>query len=60
MQAIIDILPFQVGRLPFRYLGVPLSSKRLVVADFNGLIAKVRSRILNWKAKFLRLVANCN
>lgn len=40
--AILSFLPFQVGSLPFRYLGVPLSSKRPSVAG-----------ILNWKSKFL-------
>lgn len=53
MQGISSILPFQVGALPFRYLGVPLSSKRLAVSDFNLLVAKVRARILNWKSKFI-------
>ncbi|KAJ9544760.1 hypothetical protein OSB04_024467 [Centaurea solstitialis] len=32
---------------------VLLSSKGLVVADFAPLVAKVRARVLNWKAKFL-------
>ncbi|KAJ9567950.1 hypothetical protein OSB04_003916 [Centaurea solstitialis] len=50
---IMNVLPFQIGNLPFRYLGVPLSSKRLVVSDFAPLVAKVRARVLNWKAKFL-------
>ncbi|KAJ9536708.1 LOW QUALITY PROTEIN: hypothetical protein OSB04_un000093 [Centaurea solstitialis] len=53
LQAILDILPFNVGNLPFRYLGVPLSSKRLIVNDFAPLVANVRSRLLNWKTKFL-------
>ncbi|KAJ9536716.1 hypothetical protein OSB04_un000101 [Centaurea solstitialis] len=51
--SILQVLSFQVGTLPFRYLGVPLSSKKLVVADFAILVDKVRSRILNWKSKFL-------
>ncbi|KAJ9539130.1 hypothetical protein OSB04_031863 [Centaurea solstitialis] len=51
--AIRGVLPFQVGNLPFRYLGVPLSSKRLVVSDFAPLVAQVGTRVLNWKSKFL-------
>ncbi|KAJ9542319.1 hypothetical protein OSB04_028825 [Centaurea solstitialis] len=43
VQGILNILPFQTGNLPFRYLGVPLSSKRLVVSDFESLIIKVKS-----------------
>ncbi|KAJ9542753.1 hypothetical protein OSB04_029259 [Centaurea solstitialis] len=50
---ILQLLSFQVGALLFRYLGIPLSSKRLAVSDFAPLISKVRSRILNWKSKFL-------
>ncbi|KAJ9542248.1 hypothetical protein OSB04_028754 [Centaurea solstitialis] len=53
VQGILNILPFQTGNLPFRYLGVPLSSKRLVVSDFESLIIKVKSRIQNWKSKCL-------
>ncbi|KAJ9556097.1 hypothetical protein OSB04_010711 [Centaurea solstitialis] len=53
VREILHILPFQPGNLPFRYLGVPLSAKRLVVSDFAILIAKIRSRILNWKSKSL-------
>ncbi|KAJ9537654.1 hypothetical protein OSB04_030387 [Centaurea solstitialis] len=53
--AVSDFAPLisKVGALPFRYLGIPLSSKRLAVSDFAPLISKVRSRILNWKSKFL-------
>ncbi|WMV18118.1 hypothetical protein MTR67_011503 [Solanum verrucosum] len=31
-QDIVEALGFSVGTLPFRYLGVPLSSKKLTVA----------------------------
>ncbi|KAJ9546729.1 hypothetical protein OSB04_019272 [Centaurea solstitialis] len=36
-----------------RYLGVPLSPISLKVADYGGLVAKVKARICNWKTKFL-------
>nr|GEY83612.1 hypothetical protein [Tanacetum cinerariifolium] len=50
---IIDIMPFCVGSLPVRYLGVPLISKRLYVKDYHLLIDKARKRLLDWKNKSL-------
>ncbi|KAJ9544318.1 hypothetical protein OSB04_024025 [Centaurea solstitialis] len=50
---ILNILPYGCGVLPIRYLGVPLSSVRLVNSHFNVLIQKVRARIHNWKSKTL-------
>ncbi|KAJ9561549.1 hypothetical protein OSB04_006709 [Centaurea solstitialis] len=51
--AILNCLPFSMGTFPIRYLGVPLSPVSLKVADYGVLISKVKSRIGNWKAKFL-------
>nr|GEX46926.1 hypothetical protein [Tanacetum cinerariifolium] len=50
---ILDIMPFKVGNLPARYLGVPLISKRLYCNDCQPLIYEVRKRILDWKNKYL-------
>nr|GEU82219.1 hypothetical protein [Tanacetum cinerariifolium] len=50
---ILDIMPFRVGSLPVRYLGVPLISKRLYVKDCHLLIDKARKRLLDWKNKSL-------
>ncbi|XP_071713666.1 uncharacterized protein [Rutidosis leptorrhynchoides] len=38
---ILSILPFSVGKLPMRYLGVPLLAKRLGVGDCKHLVDKV-------------------
>ncbi|GKD20206.1 ty3-gypsy retrotransposon protein [Tanacetum coccineum] len=46
-------MPFSVGSLPVRYLGVPLISKRLYAKDCQPLIDKVKKRILGWKNKVL-------
>ncbi|KAJ9536697.1 hypothetical protein OSB04_un000082 [Centaurea solstitialis] len=51
--AILNCLPFSMGSLPIRYLGVPLSPVTLRVADYGVLFTKVKARIGNWKAKFL-------
>ncbi|GJR59309.1 hypothetical protein Tco_1501471 [Tanacetum coccineum] len=51
--SILQILPFEEGRLPVKYLGVPLVSSRLIYRDCKELIEKVQSRVDNWKNKLL-------
>nr|GEW08797.1 hypothetical protein [Tanacetum cinerariifolium] len=53
---ILNIIPFRVGSLPVRYLGVPLISKRLYVKDCYLIIDKARKRLLDWKNKSLSFV----
>nr|GFB42449.1 hypothetical protein [Tanacetum cinerariifolium] len=50
---ILKVMPFIEGKLPIRYLGVPLLSKRLYVIDCSILVDKVTKRILDWKNKSL-------
>ncbi|XP_024990681.1 uncharacterized protein LOC112524970 [Cynara cardunculus var. scolymus] len=52
-EAILVCLPFKLGSFPVRYLGVPLSHARLKISYYRPLLAKVKSRIFNWKTKFL-------
>lgn len=52
-EEIMKILPFKLGTLPVKYLGVPLISTKLFHNDFVGLIQKVKKRILDWKNKWL-------
>ncbi|GJS46061.1 reverse transcriptase domain, reverse transcriptase zinc-binding domain protein [Tanacetum coccineum] len=47
------ILPFEEGRLPVKYLGVPLVSPRLVFRNCKELFDRIRSRINDWKNKSL-------
>ncbi|GKD22518.1 hypothetical protein Tco_1224221 [Tanacetum coccineum] len=51
--AILQILPFEEGCLPVKYLGVPLVSSRLIFRDYKGLLEKVQARIDDWKNKSL-------
>ncbi|KAJ9566861.1 LOW QUALITY PROTEIN: hypothetical protein OSB04_002827 [Centaurea solstitialis] len=51
--AIKNCLPFRNGTFASRYLGVPLSPSRLKLADYGVLMMKIKSRIQNWKTKFL-------
>ncbi|GKC34596.1 RNA-directed DNA polymerase, eukaryota, reverse transcriptase zinc-binding domain protein [Tanacetum coccineum] len=47
-QDILNIVPFQVGKLPMKYLGVPLLAKCLGVADCKGESSNGKSK-LAWK-----------
>nr|GEU36022.1 hypothetical protein [Tanacetum cinerariifolium] len=51
--SILQILPFEEGHLPVKYLGVPLVSSRLVFKDCKELVDRIRSRINDWKNKSL-------
>ncbi|GKA26888.1 RNA-directed DNA polymerase, eukaryota, reverse transcriptase zinc-binding domain protein [Tanacetum coccineum] len=50
---ILKIIPFSVGKLPMKYLGVPLLAKCLVIKDCKQLVEKVKERIGYWKNRFL-------
>ncbi|GJZ00683.1 RNA-directed DNA polymerase, eukaryota, reverse transcriptase zinc-binding domain protein [Tanacetum coccineum] len=41
---ILDILPFTVGKLLMKYLGVPLITKKIVTKECKQLIGKVKKR----------------
>ncbi|KAL0445011.1 UNVERIFIED_CONTAM: LINE-1 retrotransposable element O protein [Sesamum latifolium] len=47
-QQILDLIGFQEGSLPIKYLGVPLVSSRLTIADCQPLIQKVDGRLAGW------------
>ncbi|XP_074315421.1 uncharacterized protein LOC141651616 [Silene latifolia] len=50
---ILSISGFKPGVFPFRYLGVPISHKRMGIGDCTRLIEKVVARIRSWGAKKL-------
>ncbi|KAF5759840.1 putative RNA-directed DNA polymerase [Helianthus annuus] len=52
-EAILNVLPFEEGLFPVRYLGVPLISTRLLAKDCNVLVERMEKRIGNWKNKLL-------
>ncbi|GJU72240.1 hypothetical protein Tco_1263645 [Tanacetum coccineum] len=53
--SILQILPFEEGRLPVKYLGVPLVSSRMIYKDFKELNEKVQNRVNDWKNKSLSI-----
>lgn len=50
-------LQFPLCNLPVKYLGVPLSSKRISVADCDVLVVKMIVKICSWHAKYLTYAA---
>ncbi|KAK4384289.1 hypothetical protein Sango_3075800 [Sesamum angolense] len=47
-QQILEYVGFQEGLLPVKYLGIPLISSRLTIADCRPLIDKVDTRLAGW------------
>ncbi|KAK4381249.1 Transposon TX1 uncharacterized protein [Sesamum angolense] len=52
-QQMLDYLGFQEGSLPVKYLGIPLTSSRLTIADCRPLIDKVDARLAGWNNQIL-------
>ncbi|GKD28399.1 hypothetical protein Tco_1239177 [Tanacetum coccineum] len=52
-QDILSIVPFKVGKLLMKYLGVPFLAKCLGIADCKVLIDKVKVKVGDWKNKSL-------
>ncbi|KAK1434328.1 hypothetical protein QVD17_00066 [Tagetes erecta] len=50
---ILSILPFEEGKFPVKYLGVPLISSRLNSNHCRELINRLENRITCWNNKFL-------
>lgn len=52
-QEILSSTAMNEGQLPFRYLGVPLSSQKLSVVQCQPLVQKIIQRINCWASKLL-------
>nr|GEW50964.1 hypothetical protein [Tanacetum cinerariifolium] len=53
---ILNILSFEEGKLPVKYLGVPLVPSCLIYRDCKELMEKVKRHINDWKNKSVSLV----
>lgn len=51
--ALPKLMDMKLGKLPIRYLGVPLISGKLRDIDCQPLIAKIISRTTSWTTNFL-------
>ncbi|KAL0282661.1 UNVERIFIED_CONTAM: Retrovirus-related Pol polyprotein from type-2 retrotransposable element R2DM [Sesamum radiatum] len=47
-QILLNQVGFQEGKLPIKYLGVPLTASRLTVADCRPILEKVSARLAGW------------
>ena len=50
---IVQQLGYNMEELPFKYLGVPLSTKKMFVMQWYPLIEKIMARITSWTARKL-------
>lgn len=50
---ILNLTSYIEGNLPFRYLGVPLTNKKMSIMHYMSLVDKIVGRITHWNAKLL-------
>lgn len=54
---VLSSINLPLGKLPFRYLGVPLNSKSISSFDCEKLVDKMTNKIRGWKGKNLSYAA---
>jgi hypothetical protein len=59
-RGIANMLNCQVGELPMKYLGFPISDKRLGMGTFKDIVGKMRSKLQPWKGENLTWGGNPN
>ncbi|VFQ88308.1 unnamed protein product [Cuscuta campestris] len=58
-QLLLNLVNFPQGRLPVKYLGLPLTSQRATERDFAPLVEIVDANIRRWNTKTLSLGGRC-
>ncbi|GJW01571.1 RNA-directed DNA polymerase, eukaryota, reverse transcriptase zinc-binding domain protein [Tanacetum coccineum] len=52
-QRMLKVMPFVVGTLPMKYLGIPLITKNIGISECNQLVERVKQKVNDWKNKAL-------
>lgn len=50
---VCELTGYQKGALPFRYLGVPISAKKISKVDCEVLVNKLTARVRSWGSRHL-------
>lgn len=53
VRRIADVSGFKIGQIPFKYLGIPISPKRLSTKDCMILVDKMTARVRSWSSRNL-------
>ncbi|XP_019261814.1 PREDICTED: uncharacterized protein LOC109239681 [Nicotiana attenuata] len=51
IQDICELTGYQRGALPFRYLGVPISARKLSITDCEMLVEKMATKVRTWSTR---------
>jgi hypothetical protein len=54
---VAHLLNYKEGEFPFKYLGFPISDKKLTIADLEPVVATVGSRVDPWQGRFMSSAA---
>lgn len=52
-QRVADLLNCKLGGFPIKYLGLPISNKKLSILEWEPLYGKVASRVCPWRGRFM-------
>ncbi|GJX25590.1 hypothetical protein Tco_0231886 [Tanacetum coccineum] len=50
---ILEVMSFDVGKLPMKYIGAPLITKNIGISKYNQLVERVKQKVNDWKNKAL-------
>ena len=53
IDVLANILQCRVGRLPMKYLGMPLGTSFKIVAIWNPILEKMEKKLSGWKRLYL-------
>ena len=57
VKRVLEVSGYKRSQLPFRYLGIPVCSRRISAADCKGIVEKMTKRIKMWSTRHLSYMA---